>query len=58
MNSTLTSIETLKHEVRVLAAKLSNLMIVEDLTAGEVAKVRQDLENASHRLEVALLAQF
>jgi esterase/lipase superfamily enzyme len=48
----------LKHEVRILAAKLSDLMIVEDLTAGEVADVRQKLEDASHKLEIALLAQF
>lgn len=57
-SSSTASILTLKHNVRILAAKLSDLMIVEDLTAGEVAKVRQDLEIAAHNLEIALLAQF
>jgi hypothetical protein len=52
------SIATLKHNVRILAAKLSDLMIVEDLTAGEVAEARQNVEEAAHKLEIALLAQF
>jgi acetyl-CoA carboxylase alpha subunit len=52
------SIVTLKHNVRILAAKLSDLMIVDDLVADEVAQVRQDVEEATHKLEIALLAQF